>query len=267
MVQVGSCVPGQVVNLAETGEMINLMLGFVYPKEPPTIASFEMLNKAMHVARKYELEGMHRRLRRELAMTGSPISYSNDPLGAFAFATAHDLKEEAKLALDMARQTYPFDTVSDLVKISKTAPASVPWILLFGIPCIKKKILSDVLLKFHEEPMRILHCSFVCPNCSDHQFTIRYSPPEWQARWAHALIAELAPLPIDAWAPFFQAAFLSEVIGPHGSAPMHTAKGVCTCVDRCKGPHRAHFLKWSYDGLQCLVKRMEGIRRLEKLIM
>ncbi|KAG8690461.1 hypothetical protein FRC11_011448 [Ceratobasidium sp. 423] len=263
MFEIGSRNPGETVELAETGEMLDLMLRFIYPKESPTISSFEMLNKAMHVARKYELEGMHRQLRRELAMAGSPVSYASDPLGAYAFATDHELKDETKLSLDLARQTYQFNTIDDLLKLSKTAPASIPWILLVGIPSVKNKILSDVLLKFHEEPMKLVHAQFLCACCNDHQYGIRYSPPEWQARWAHRLLTELPQRPTDTWAPLFETAFLS---GIHGIASISTAKGVCTCADRATCHSRATFMKWSSGVHQCLVKRLEGLAKFEESI-
>ncbi|KAG8690459.1 hypothetical protein FRC11_011446 [Ceratobasidium sp. 423] len=266
MFEVASRGSGEVVELAETGEMIDLMLRFIYPKESPTISSFDMLDKAMHVANKYELEGMHRQLCRELGTPSSPVSCYKDALGAFAFATAHGLNEEIKLAQSLAQKAYQLNTVEDLLKLSATAPASIPWILLIGIPSVKSKIISTLLFSFHEEPMKLVSCTFLCLNCVEHQTKTRYAAPEWQARWAHGLLAELTRRPMDDWEQLFQFEFLSEAVFRRGGSPNYSYECGCTCVRRCETKYRISFTQWSSKVHQCLITRLADLERLETLI-
>ncbi|KAF8596543.1 hypothetical protein BDV93DRAFT_413564, partial [Ceratobasidium sp. AG-I] len=87
-----------VVTVGETAEVLALMLSFIYPRSPPPVSSFEVLQAGMHVADKYQLDNMKTWLRERLTVRGSPVAISTDPLAALAFATAHGFREEAELA-------------------------------------------------------------------------------------------------------------------------------------------------------------------------
>ncbi|KAG8699096.1 hypothetical protein FRC08_005508 [Ceratobasidium sp. 394] len=74
-----------IIKCAETSEMLSLMLKSIYPRSPPPIPSFEILEQGLHLVDKYQLEGMKLRLLKELSVKGSPVSVFSDPLRALAF--------------------------------------------------------------------------------------------------------------------------------------------------------------------------------------
>ncbi|KAL5634372.1 hypothetical protein ACGC1H_002438 [Rhizoctonia solani] len=264
MFEIGTRGPGEVVELAETSEMLDLMLRFIYPKESPSISSFDMLERAMHIAEKYELEDMQRQLRQELGIPNSPVSCYKDPLGAFAFASAHGLKNEMRDSQSLIQKSYQFNTVDDLLKLSNAAPASIPWIMLIGLPSVRNKIISTVLFSYHEEPMKLSNCSFLCPECIVYQAGKNYGAPEWQARWAHGLLEELTQRPMNDWEPLFRVSFLSEAIFRRGAPLSRTFD--CTCLERCEAKHRNTFTSWASKIHQCLTTRLADLEKLEKLL-
>ncbi|KAG8796503.1 hypothetical protein FRC12_021136 [Ceratobasidium sp. 428] len=145
--------PQTVVNVAETSEILRLMLQFIYPCAPPPISSFDVLGKALHIADKYQLDGMKARLLKELSVQGSPVSVFSDPLRALAFCTVHNLAAEAALAASTASKSRDFHKVKNLVKLAKVMPSINPVVKMIGTPLARTSILIDVLFQFHWQPM------------------------------------------------------------------------------------------------------------------
>ncbi|KAG8690460.1 hypothetical protein FRC11_011447 [Ceratobasidium sp. 423] len=273
MLEVGSLSAGATVELAESSEMVDLMLKFIYPRQSPTITSFDTLHKALHIAEKYELEDMYGRLRREMLQPGSPTSLYTDPLGALSVACTHGLKAEARIAVAVSQGHYDFTRVSHLKMLAKNAPASIPWVMLIGVPAVKCSILSEVLFNFNEKPMKVLQSDLVlCQMCRDFlnqtSSDSHYSPPEWEARWAQGLSRELKQRPMDDWKSLFEVPFLFEAVGRHGGTPIRTPQGNCACLDAFskKEVGLPGFLQWSSKVYDCLVSRLAGLRELEGLI-
>ncbi|KAG9124975.1 hypothetical protein FRC07_009497 [Ceratobasidium sp. 392] len=142
-----------VIDVAESSEMLTLMLKFIYPCAPPPIPSFELLGQGLHIADKYQLEGMKTRLRKELLLRGSAVSVFSDPIGALAFATVHDLIDEAALAASIAAETHDFCKIESLVQLGWTMPSIAPVVKMIGMPSARTTILTDVLFQFHQPPM------------------------------------------------------------------------------------------------------------------
>ncbi|KAG9088153.1 hypothetical protein FRC07_012649, partial [Ceratobasidium sp. 392] len=114
------------IDVAETSEMLAFMLRFIYPCLAPPVSSFEMLGQGLHLADKYQLEGMRERLREKLSVKGSPVSVFADPLRALAFATVHDLAEEAALAVSIASESRDFRKPENLIEIVRAMPSVSP---------------------------------------------------------------------------------------------------------------------------------------------
>ncbi|CAE6473919.1 unnamed protein product [Rhizoctonia solani] len=195
MFLVGEDRPGQIVTMGETSDMLGLMLKFIYPKRSPVISSFETLEKAFHLADKYQLEGMHQQLRQMLSLADCPVSAYRDPLAVLRIAATHGFQKEVDLAISISQEHYQVDSINHLQVIAKKTPASIPWIKLLAVPLIRNGIMTDVLLNFYEPPMRLAGSSFtraLCDTCSEsHHYGAHNSPPEWLARWAHGVLAEL----------------------------------------------------------------------------
>ncbi|KAG9084467.1 hypothetical protein FRC06_004075, partial [Ceratobasidium sp. 370] len=201
------------VDVAESSEMLSLMLNFIYPRPPPQILSFDILGKAFHVADKYQLEGMKHHLREKLLLKGSPVSVFSDPLRVLAFASVHGLTEEAALAASLAYGSHDFNKADDLIKLIKAMPSvAAPVVKMIGVPSARVAILIDVLFQFHRRPMALVgvDCDrFMCTTCDKIYLNCaRYGAPEWQARWAHWVFQELKTRPISQCDELFTAEFL-----------------------------------------------------------
>ncbi|CAE6398872.1 unnamed protein product [Rhizoctonia solani] len=267
MFLVGTHQPGQIVMMGETSEMLSLMLQFVYPKRTPVISSFDVLEEALHLSDKYQLEGMHQQLRQRLSLTDSPVSVYHDPLGVLRIASAHGFQDEVNLAISISQQQYQINTIDHLLEISEKTPASVSWIKLLAVPLIRNEIISDVMLNFHEPPMRLAGSSFtraLCHICSEsHHYGAHHSPPEWQARWARMVLEELKRRPIDEWQHYFGMSYLYEAVSRYDT-PIRTPHGDCTCIEKVKF-YEYEFLGWSSHVLRCLKSRLESLKVLEAL--
>ncbi|KAJ1300087.1 hypothetical protein OPQ81_002569 [Rhizoctonia solani] len=126
----------QTVRFSENAEILALMLNFIYPRPTPTISSTEVLNEALRVANKYQIDSMKTRLREQLVLVDSPVSVYSSPLSALYIASTHGLTTEAELAARLASQQYDFGKGQDLKKLLDAAslPATAALVKLTGIP-------------------------------------------------------------------------------------------------------------------------------------
>ncbi|KAG9124977.1 hypothetical protein FRC07_009499 [Ceratobasidium sp. 392] len=219
-----------VVDVAETSEMLSFMLKFIYPFPPPPIASLELLGKGLHVADKYGLEGMKGRLRKELSVRGSPISVFGDPLRALAFATVHDLADEAALAASVAAESRDFHKTESLVELAQTIPAIAPIVKMIGTPCARASILIDVLFR----------------------------PPEWQIRWAYWVFQELNTRKISKCDEVFTIRFW--IVTMHkGEIPVPGSP--CDCYNHIPR-YPSQFESWTSTVRESLVDRLKSLEPL-----
>ncbi|KAI0028922.1 hypothetical protein K488DRAFT_28656, partial [Vararia minispora EC-137] len=82
-----------VIEMAETEEELMTMLAFCYPISEPDIADFRLLTRALVVARKFDMESMRLRLKRQLASFVTRF-----PERTFAVAWAHGMHDVARAA-------------------------------------------------------------------------------------------------------------------------------------------------------------------------
>ncbi|CAE6406007.1 unnamed protein product [Rhizoctonia solani] len=282
MFEIGSHASDEPIQLAETGDMVDLMLKFMYPRQSADVSSLEVLDKALHVAKKYELDDMYQRLRQQLLSDGSPASVYTDPRKALGIALAHGFKKEMHLAAGLAHQNYDFTSVDGLLKLAESAPEAIPWIVVIGIPSVKSKVISEVLFNYSEHPMLPPDLCKTCNAQRAHQ-NGRHSPPEWQARWSHAVSAELLKRPIEDCKTFFDLPFLCQVAFGSGGTPIWVGSGVCACLEKLAGAPVAYndldtgdrvfprepdcFSHWSYKVYNHLCDRLKRIEDLDKLIV
>lgn len=225
-----------VVQVQEAAETLALMLKFIYPMPPPTISSFHQLGEALGVAEKYKLDAMKMCLRKQMMTSNEPVSISADPLRAWAIACAHRLPEETDAAMSLASKRFSFPQAC-LSHLTENFPCHHHWIKLLGVPSAKLHILTDVLFSFHREPMQLNseNCQWaLCDFCAIMYFNSRLrNGPEWQARWAHAVFAQLKGLPVHEWGPIFGIGFFNAALKHNGGVPIRLPEpyGTCTCPD------------------------------------
>ncbi|KAG8686885.1 hypothetical protein FRC09_013861 [Ceratobasidium sp. 395] len=257
--------PQTVVNVAETSEILRLILQFIYPGSPPPIPSFEILEQGLHVADKYQLEGMKTHLRERLSLKGSPVSVFSDPLHALAFCTVHDFTAEAALAASVASESRDFHKVKDLVEVIKAMPSIAPVVKMIGMPSARTSILIDVLFQFHRRPMMLYQedCyNFLCDKCDNIYFKkARYGAPEWQARWAHWVFQELNTRRISDCSEIFTVEFFKLAMNK-GDVPI--PKNLCQCHTMIYG-RKTTFETWTGGVREALVSRLKALEPLESI--
>ncbi|KAG8701545.1 hypothetical protein FRC09_005296 [Ceratobasidium sp. 395] len=250
------------VNVAEASDMLDFLLKFIYPGPPPPVSFFEVLEKGLHLADKYQLEGMKLHLRERLSLKSSPVSAYSNPLRALAFACAHGLTEEASLAASIAFESYDFRKVNDLAKLCKEMPSIGPIVKMIGIPSARVTILNSVLFQFHQRPMALVADSknFLCTTCQDQYLNrSRYAAPEWQARWAHWVFKELETRPIAQCDDVFTVEFLKLAMCK-GTVPL--SSNICGCHTKIYS-HKYYFEKWTAEVRECLVNRLKTLDPLD----
>jgi hypothetical protein len=194
MFTVGTRTEPDVVTVGETSEVLSLMLNFIYHRGPLSVTTFPLLNLALCVAEKYQLETLTLQLRDKMSLKGSPVSIDTNPLVALTVASAHSLKQEASLAASAASKKYNFEKVDDLLILAKAIPSSFLVIQLVGIPSARNAILVEVLFRFHLAPM--VSSYLLCQLCkAKRKPSSEFSPPEWKFRWAHWVYEELKTRP------------------------------------------------------------------------
>ncbi|KAG9124978.1 hypothetical protein FRC07_009500 [Ceratobasidium sp. 392] len=255
----------KIIDVAETSEMLAFMLHSIYPRSPPPVLSLEILGKGLHLANKYQLKGMRYRLRKELSLKGSPISVFADPLGALAFATVHDLPDEAALAASVASKSYDFCKTENLVKLAKTMPSIAPVVKMIGVPSARTLILVEVLFEFHKKPMLLSQpeCfQFLCGKCDKKYFDkAQYGAPEWQARWAYWVFQELKSRSISESDKVFTLEFFK---GAMYKGEISLQGDVCGCHVRIYNFKR-HFETWTAGVREYLVMRLKALDPLDAL--
>ncbi|KAG9094245.1 hypothetical protein FS749_012831 [Ceratobasidium sp. UAMH 11750] len=256
------------VDVAESSEMLSLMLNFIYPRPPPQISSFDTLETAIHIADKYQLEGMKHRLREKLLLKGSPVSVFSDPLHALAFASVHGLAEEAKLAASLACESHDFHKVDDLMKLINAMPPIVaPVVKMIGVPSARIVILIDVLFQFHRQPMALMgdNCNhFMCSVCDKvYLDCARYGAPEWQARWAHWVFQELKTRPISRCDDLFTAEFLVLAMN---RGDVELPSKTCGCHNRIRDSRfKPYFEIWAAGVRACLIDRLTCLDQFNEI--
>ncbi|QRV78185.1 The BTB (BR-C, ttk and bab)/POZ (Pox virus and Zinc finger) domain [Ceratobasidium sp. AG-Ba] len=253
-----------VVDFAESSDALNFLLNFIYPRVPPPIPSFEVLEKGLHLASKYELEGMKVYLKERLYLKSSAVTVYSNPLRVLALACSHGLSEEAKLAASVARDFYDFRKTDELVKVCREMPPIAPIVKMIGLPSARAAILNNVLFQFHQRPMALTDDAkhFLCSTCQDHYLDrSRYSAPEWQTRWAHWAFKELEYRPIEKCAEVFTVEFLKLAMCK-GSVPV--PGDVCNCDSEIYS-HKYYFEKWASRVRECLMDQLKALDSLDSV--
>ncbi|KAG8690063.1 hypothetical protein FRC11_014085 [Ceratobasidium sp. 423] len=133
----------EIVRFSERAELLALVLKFIYPLPSPIIPSIDLLNEAMRVANKYQLDSMKARLREQLTLADSPVSTFSNPLGVLCVASVHGFTAEAELAAKVASKQYDFGRIDDLKMLVDACPATASLVKLVGIPAVKTRVLIE----------------------------------------------------------------------------------------------------------------------------
>ncbi|KAG8710265.1 hypothetical protein FRC11_004695 [Ceratobasidium sp. 423] len=255
----------EVIRFSENAEVLSLTLRFIYPRPTPIILSTDLLNHAMRVADKYQLDSMKIRLREQLVHVDSPVSVYNNPLSVLYIASAHGFTAEAELAASLASRRCDFGKGDDLKQLLDAAPipATKSLVKLTGIPLVKTRILMEVLFCFERAPMTLynggsnLINALACVHCiSIYKNINRQSPPEWQMRWARWIFEEIKDRQIAEWKDYFS----------HSNFNRYYDTVVqCVCINKVNGSAE-EFQSWANGVYEHLKYRLAVVAEFETQI-
>ncbi|EJU06682.1 hypothetical protein DACRYDRAFT_44920 [Dacryopinax primogenitus] len=153
-----------VIDVTEMADVLEPLLGFVYPRPDPPIDKLENLRPVIAAAFKYDCTAAITSLRRLLV---SPQFLEKEPTRVYAIACMHELQEEAKLA---SLHTLKLDLLAGPL------PAELKYISAFDY---------HRLLQLHKE-RRERACELLvrpeevrCANCTAVQFGKPCIPKWW----------------------------------------------------------------------------------------
>ncbi|KAG8710266.1 hypothetical protein FRC11_004696 [Ceratobasidium sp. 423] len=266
----------ETIRFSENAEVLALMLKFIYPKPTPTISSMELLNDALRVANKYQLDSMKVRLREQLVHVDPPVSLYANPLGVLYVASAHGFAAEAELAASNAARRCDFGEGDDLKLLLDAAPnpAITSLVKLTGIPLVKTRVLTEVLFQFERSPMTLHNNSNLidtlsCGHCRwIYRETTRQSAPEWQVRWARWIFEEVKNRPIVEWQGCFSHSNIRRSFyQPHLQASFcayrcYDTVPTCDCVDTVTSAAE-QFQTWANGVFEHLKSRLVVVAELE----
>ncbi|CAE6465992.1 unnamed protein product [Rhizoctonia solani] len=264
----------EVVLFSENAELLAIMLRFIYPRPTPTITSIKLLNDALRVANKYQLDNMKSRLCEQLILINSPVSVYTDPLGALYVASTHGFTTGVELASSVASKQYNFGTAEGLKKLIDASPnlTTATLLNLVGIPLVKTTVLAEVLFQFNRSPMIITtdHGSMMCPLCREiFDNSLCRCQPEWQTRWVSWVFDNIKNRPVSDWKDFFGPSNIHKAFyQPHLNSTVQYYRkgsyaGACSCTNLLLGAPHAAFQSWADGVYEELKSRLGFIMDLE----
>lgn len=265
------------IELAETAEIISLMLRFIYPNSrPPTVTCFELLLRCLQVAQKYDLESMLDTIDEQLSTnttSGSPLLTA--PFSVHQLALQFNLPR-AKVAAAPLVLTEQIDFCGSdhFPERLKTYP-SASAIRITAIQGARARLLADVLFRFYEPPIAAQpdqpnqFYNMSCEECQSwlkkcqrsgaRQGLYTLSPPSWLLAWSTLVFDTLLAAPLDKSDHLFNAFVLDRFKG---------ASSVCQdCLgDFWKWDHqRELFSIWARGVRDELESRLDNLRHLYAL--
>lgn len=97
-----------VIPVAESAEVFETFLRLIYPIEPPTVESLQLVDSLFRLAEKYMVKDVHAKLKQ--IVVSSPF-LKDDPILVYAVARRADLEEVAELAIP---HTFNINLIQDI---------------------------------------------------------------------------------------------------------------------------------------------------------
>ncbi|KAG8764952.1 hypothetical protein FRC12_007788 [Ceratobasidium sp. 428] len=245
----------QAIELDDDAESIALMLGFLYPFKPLSIHNFSILEKALIIAQKYDVEGIPKALDDTIPAGAHADFIRIDPLRMLRLGTAYGLRNTSTLASKAVQRQYRHFEDSEAIngfvgQFSDTASL----MRVVGTMGARAKILHDVLYDFQNglpplDPDEVydpgydhwtdLLCTRCCKdqkyNCPD-RFAMRAYCPHWLFDWAKLAFSELIGKDV-ADCDFLFTASVFNRITPNSNYPF--------CIHELIDHHQSRFNIWA----------------------
>ncbi|KAG8708303.1 hypothetical protein FRC09_001330 [Ceratobasidium sp. 395] len=192
----------EIIDLAEDSETISIMLAYIYPSGvPPPLDSFDILEKSLVVAQKYDLKAMLEKIDRSLSTESAcKTLVENDPLRVFSLTVTYELHESQIAAIRAVRPTHAdLSRSGTLTELAHEYPGSAHIVKLIGIQAARAEVLSEFFydLGYRQDPPLAVYNQtpddktswLICEDCRVKTVTItttlpvRYFPV-WLNGWA-----------------------------------------------------------------------------------
>ncbi|KAG8764954.1 hypothetical protein FRC12_007790 [Ceratobasidium sp. 428] len=249
-----------VVELAEDSETISFMLACIYPATQPSIDTVSLLEKAMLLSHKYDIEGLVKAAKRAGTQRGL---VRQDPARVYHAAEKYGFSEietfSAKLVIG---SRYDMTTASGLIKFAEACPQHSRIIGVVGVHGVRLRVLdsyfpdrSTVLWPVVDVPwQRAQYYSYMaCEACWGKGRQDLYYKPGWLSLWFTRLHSALINKPLDECDSYFGLAYLAALRGEAGCCN--------NCLD-CTRNKASLFLDWAYSTLSHI---REGLAKLDVL--
>ncbi|CEL62570.1 hypothetical protein RSOLAG1IB_04926 [Rhizoctonia solani AG-1 IB] len=221
------------ITLNDDAHSIAMMLQFAYPDRDLIVPSFDHLEKALGIARKYHIdrmtEALRLRLRSSNDVTGdlSPISMSVDPIRAFAIARQFGLVEEAKAASTMTIGKFRILEMSD-TDLHSLAIDLESMFILYRMHARREAVITETLLatNFVDHPASMFseHQTWLlpseCPECAPRSIdTPEKALPFWTVQWTRHMRDRLMQQPLKDCSGAFSIGYIMDAFLRRGPCP------------------------------------------------
>lgn len=222
------------VDLKDDALSISMMLQFAYPDRDLVVPSFDHLEKALGIARKYHIDRMTETLRQRLRSTSdqvsgelSPIAMSSDPIRSFAIARQFGLVEEAKTASTLTIGKFRIADMTDEELHSLQIDLESAFIL-YRMHARREAIITETLLatNFVDHPATIFsdHQAWLlpteCPECAPRSIDIpEKALPFWTVQWTRHARDRLMHQPLNQCLGMFSVGYIMDTFLKRGPCP------------------------------------------------
>lgn len=225
------------IELTDDAQSINMMLQFSYPDRDLVVPTFDHLEKALGIARKYHIDRMTEALRQRLRSINdhasssgdgaSPISMSSDPIRAFAIARQFGLVEEAKAASTLTIGKFRILDMTDEELHSLQIDLESAFIL-YRMHARREAVITETLLatNFVDHPASAFsdHQTWLlpteCPECAPRSIDIpEKALPFWTVQWTRHMRDRLMQQPLHQCLGMFSIGYIMDTFLKRGPCP------------------------------------------------
>lgn len=203
-----SCGSGPpVMDLAEDAETISALLQYIYPRENPTIKSYELFGKVLEAARKYELGFIISDLRASMRSDSSAFAYLRaDPLHMYSLAVRHELKEEILVAATLTIGKHDFASRESALALIDANIPTHDAIMLMRMHMGRAAALTQLMDNLDSSPFQFVGFPVKCPRCKEKGFI-----SELQRTWMKEAVSALHKEPLERAGRLFDKAYFLEL--------------------------------------------------------
>jgi hypothetical protein len=187
-----------IIDVGDDSETLSLMLAFIYPSGVPTINTWELLEKSLQVAQKYQVGSMITILDQTLSQEFNNSLIRDNPLRMFHLSSSCGLRaSQTASARRITTNHCDFRSPQEIVKLAKQNPSAAHLISLVGVQSARAKILFDVLLDLenvgllpplspdeYEAGANIMMCEDCAKSAGIVITEDSYYTPSWLHEWA-----------------------------------------------------------------------------------